>query len=329
MTPFSGNAAMPFDDIIGHDRPISLLRGMLAGGTVPHALLLSGPRGIGKATAALAFVRALHCRELPDDCCDQCGSCDRFLRLVHPNLLMVSPEENVIKIAQVRAMQEQLGYRTVGAGRRAVIIDQAETLNSSAANCLLKTLEEPPGDTVLVLVAHETAPLLPTLLSRCQRIVFAPLSDADMQAVLERMGVEPEAVRSIAGHAQGSPGRALALLENDFAGWRVEVAGSLAHAATAGQEVLLDVARDLSARKDMQEETLAFLMSWYRDQLAIKAGVPEAALVNHDIAGDIVLSAARETPAGILKKINKLQRISAHEAFHPNMQLALESLLLE
>lgn len=320
---------MPFNDIVGHDRSISLLRGMLSGGAVPHALLLSGPMGIGKATAALAFVRALHCRELPDDCCDQCDSCDRFLRQVHPDLLQVVPDENVIKIGQVRAMQEQLVSRTVGAGRCAVIIDQAETLNASAANCLLKTLEEPPGDTVLLLVANETTTLLPTVLSRCQRVVFAPLSDADLDAVLKRQGVGAEAARSIAGHAQGSPGRALALLERDFASWRAEVVVSLAQAATAGQEVLLDVARELSARTDLQEETLAFLLSWYRDQLAIKAGVPEDALVNRDIAGDIVYFAARETATGILRKISKLQRISAYEVFHPNMQLALESLLLD
>ena len=180
---------MPFEHILGQSRPLNIVRRMLSSGKIPHAFLFTGIPGVGKYTTALALARALNCTQSTADFCGTCVSCKKIEANKHPDITLIGPEKNVIKIAQIRNLQQDIVFAPIEATWRVIIIDQAETMNKETANCLLKTLEEPPSATVLILVASATSRLLPTVLSRCQKIVFSPLSRHTVQTLLENEGI--------------------------------------------------------------------------------------------------------------------------------------------
>ncbi|MFC1591827.1 DNA polymerase III subunit delta' [Thermodesulfobacteriota bacterium] len=319
---------MPFDALLGHARPVQTLRSMLRSGNVPHAFIFSGMEGIGKCTAAVSFAKALNCRELPDDFCDSCLSCQKIERRMHPDVFHTAPEKNVIKIEQVRALQQDIAFKPLEGDRKVVIIDRAEKLNPHAANCLLKTLEEPPSDTVLILVAQATTGLLPTVLSRCQKIVFSPLSTDEVVQLLGDGGIEAGRAADLARHARGSVQKALFLEESDFLSRRSELADMLA----GDNDTVVDAALELAQRLSRESETiplmLEFLLGWYRDLLVAKEGLADASLYNADIAEAVHAAARHESPASIKRKLRKIQWIQRNAVLNPDMQLGLESVLM-
>jgi len=205
-------------EILGQDRALGLLRRYLSAGAVPHGLLFSGEDGIGKEKAARAFVAALLCRAPGEDgACGDCHDCRLFGASSHPNFLRIVPETQFLRIGEIRALQEELALKAFFDRPRAVILSPADRMTPQAANALLKTLEEPPAGTHLILVAHRVAGLLPTIVSRCQRIPFLPLPPDTVAGILSR---HPDAgpnfpaplLRMAAAVSGGSPGRALSLL---------------------------------------------------------------------------------------------------------------------
>src|SRR5262245_64917986 len=137
---------MPFRDVVGHHRLIDLLKRSVGGGTLPPSLLFTGPSGVGKRLAAIAVAQALNCLRFEFDACGECAACTRIARGVHPDVVVVEPEESgAIKIEQVRDIVDRAAYRPFEGRRRVVIIDEADTLGVPPQHALLKTLEEPPS----------------------------------------------------------------------------------------------------------------------------------------------------------------------------------------
>lgn len=320
---------MPFDAIIGHRHPLQLLQSMLRTGQMPHAFIFYGIAGIGKYTAALAFAKALNCRELKDDFCGRCRSCDKIERQTHPDVVLVEPEKNVIKIEQIRDLQQQIAYRPVEGAWKTVIIDQAERLNTQAANCLLKTLEEPPDSTMLVLVSRSIAGMLPTVLSRCQQIRFAPLNDQDITTYLCRSGVTPDRAAQVTGYAQGSIKRALFLAHGDFLERRAEMAAVLSRGSARHAADTLSLAAGIADDDEATVPALEFLHSWYRDLLMLHEGLTEPVLYNRDMAEALSAACLHETRDSIVKKIQAIQSVQNSLALNVDVQLALESMLLQ
>jgi len=320
---------MPFDAIFGQQLPLRQLATALASGHISHAYLFSGIEGIGKCSTAVAFAKALNCGAREGDFCDECRSCQKIERRVHPDFFFIEPDKNAIRIEQVRDLQKKIIFKPMEGKKKVVIIDQAEKLNLHAANCLLKTLEEPPDDTVIILVAHTAMTLLPTIVSRCQRIRFAPLADAAVMDFLAARGAHPEEARLAAALAQGSLQRALALRETDFLAKRRQLVQHVAGHATGSSEDLFFLAK--IAAEDQQEipRVLEFLQTWYRDLLLLLEGFPEKKLYNQDVLDKMHEALTTETRQSILKKIKKLQWMYARSAFNINYTLALESMLLQ
>jgi DNA polymerase-3 subunit delta' len=201
-----------FTDIIGHPRAKEMLARMLAGGTVHAGLLFAGPPGVGKRLAADEFVRAWLCLEGGGAPCGRCDSCAHSGGKAHPDRLEVVPEEKKksISIDQVRKLIAWIAQTPARGQRKAVIVDPADALGAEAANALLKTLEEPPRGSVIVLVASRPAALPATVLSRCQQVSFGPLTDEQVCEVLRRHLWPAQASLQAAALAEGSPGAALA-----------------------------------------------------------------------------------------------------------------------
>ncbi len=207
---------MSWQDIFGNAARLEHLKKILAEGKFPHAVIFSGAAGIGKRKIAITCAKVLLC-ENPSggEACGVCESCKLMKAGSHPDFYIVEPEESKsapnIKIGQIRDLQAEVALQPNHSNRRVVIIDGAELMNAPAANCLLKTLEEPTGQTIFILTTANRAGLLMTVRSRCVTVNFDKLSASQIKNALENRGVESGKAEIISLIADGSFGRALQL----------------------------------------------------------------------------------------------------------------------
>ena len=292
---------MPFRDIIGHRRVVSLLSRALEENRLPPALLLAGPAGVGKRRTAMALAESVNCQQpratadLPRDACGECAACRRIRRGVHPDVVVIEPgDSGSIKIEQVRDVIDRAGYRPFEGRRRVVIIDEADALVAPAQNALLKTLEEPPPASIFVLVSSLPDALLPTVRSRCPRLRFGGLSAGDIAAVLMRdHGYSETDARAAAADADGSVGRALSAESADLADARDSARRLLEQTARLSDPSRrIELARNLSpaargtpaGERDQLAACLRALASLLRDLGILAARADAGALANADLA---------------------------------------------
>jgi DNA polymerase-3 subunit delta' len=343
--------------LVGHERAVETLRRILRSGTVPHAYLFTGPPGSGKRTLALAFAMALNCQAdapagqpWPDVPCGLCSSCSRTARGTHPDVVEIDLEAQArgnsdgagkskygpakeLRIDVIREMQETVGLTPHSGRWRVVVIGDAERLNEEASNCLLKTLEEPPGHTILVLLAADQSLMLPTVASRCFVVPLHGLSRMTIaQALRERWHAERERADLAAALADGRLGRAVGLLDRPDALARRKAAFEEV-AVLVGAGVLERVAvatrlakmytDDRSGLHDYLDEW----EGWWRDVMAAGAGAPELA-AGIDQAGAIASTARRISPARAAEAISLVQQARQQLQENVNPRLALEALTL-
>jgi DNA polymerase III subunit delta' len=240
---------MGFSEFLGNERIVAAQRGALGSGRVPHALLFTGPRGVGKFTLARMFAQAANCERLKDDFCGECSTCQRIAMLAdpqklieqglvergesadaatvervplilqsHPDVWALVPDpvrlkspvvRPMLRIGQLRAVQRAAHFQPLRR-RRVFILDGAETMRWDVANVFLKILEEPPGSATLILTAPSPYALLPTIASRCLQFHFAPLPQAAVEKILkEKSTHKPSELKLAAQLAEGSPGLAI------------------------------------------------------------------------------------------------------------------------
>jgi len=300
---------VPFRTIVGHRRLLSLLSRAVGRDTLPPALLMEGPAGVGKRRAAVAIAETVNCLKPQDgvsgsgrtesgtdfarDACGECPACRRIQRGVHPDVIVVEPGDmGSIKIEQVRDVIDRSEYRPFEGRRRVVIIDDADALVPAAQNALLKTLEEPPSASTFVLISSIPDALLPTVRSRCSRLRFGPLSPAEVTEVLRRdHGYSEQDARAVAVDAEGSVGRALAAESADLVDAREGAERLLEYTARAGDPARrLDAARDVTAKKSTsagEREQLAAccraLGSLLRDVSILAGGGDRSLIGNSDL----------------------------------------------
>jgi len=211
---------MSWQGIVGHDRIVEQFHHALTQGRLASSFLFCGPPGVGKRTFARKLAQALLCHERPDttlDPCGQCPSCTQVMASTHPDLLEIAKpaDKSTIPVALLigddeHRMREGLCYdlslRPFMGGRKIALIDDADHLNVEGANCLLKTLEEPPPHSVLILIATSPATQLPTIRSRCQVVRFQPLAEAEVAELLVSQGLvaDSELAKRAARASDGS-----------------------------------------------------------------------------------------------------------------------------
>jgi DNA polymerase-3 subunit delta' len=292
-----------FSSVVGHRRLLSLLSRATVRETLPPALLLAGPAGIGKRRIALAIASTTNCLQprstdaFARDACGECPSCRRIGRLVHPDVIVIEPgDSGSIRIEAVRDVIDRAGYRPFEGRRRAVIIDEADSMVDAAQNALLKTLEEPPSASIFILVSSLPDALLPTVRSRCSRLRFGPLLPAEVADVLMRDHgcSEPEA-RAAAADADGSVGRALAAASADRADARDDARRLLDHTARLTDPVQrLEAIKDLTggkgsaaAERDQLSACLRALASLLRDLGILAMAADRRVLANADLESQL------------------------------------------
>jgi len=300
---------MPFHAVAGHQRVLALLARAVARDTLPPALLLAGPGGVGKRRTAVALAEALNCLErrsvdgLETDACGACSSCTRIARNVHPDIVLVEPgETGTIKIDEIREVIGSANYRPFEGRRRVVIVDDADAMMPAAQNALLKTLEEPRPGSVFVLVSSMADALLPTVQSRCPRLRFGRLSASDVAGVLMRDHEYDEAEASAAAaDADGSVGTALASRAVDLIGARDAARRLLEHVAQVSDPARrLGAATELTggksragkkttpaAEREQLAACLRVLASLLRDLGLLASGADPGTLSNADLHADL------------------------------------------
>jgi len=302
---------MAFRDTVGHRRQIGLLARALGADALPPSLVFSGPDGIGKRLVAVAVAQSLNClTPVTDaatglrDACGTCSACSKIARRIHPDVLVVEPgDSDAIKVDAIRQVVGQVTYRPFEGRYRVVVIDQADQMNDASQNALLKTLEEPPQRTVLVLVTAQPDALLATIRSRCCQIRFAPLAPHEIaRALVERHGASPRDANAAAALAGGSFRKALEAGGGDTAEARAVAVAVLQEVArqadprarlAAGAALLQSGARKGKEKSSSGSDRgalavrLSAMASIIRDVTVLSARASDEALVNLDIRNEL------------------------------------------
>lgn len=296
-------------------------------GRLPHALMLVGPVGIGKGQLARALAAYLLC-QAPQSAaaCGRCKACELLLAGTHPDLARVGPEEGsrVIKIDQVRSVTEFIAKTAQQGGRKVAIIEPVEALNTNAANALLKSLEEPSGDTVLILVSQHPSGVLATIRSRCQLLELGLPSEEDSLAWLTPLAVgqDPRHLLQCAG---GAPLAAFTLLEGDALAWRETLAGGLA-AIAGGRQSAVAMAAELQSGDPLV--AVEHLLRWLQLGLRSRSGRPHEASGTEATLLDLLARVPQPLLFRFWDKLIRCKRQLLSSA-NPNKQLLLEEMLLD
>ena len=260
---------MGFKEIYGQNRAIALLKAGYKAGRNSHAYLFYGPEGVGKFKTAVAFAQLLNCSSPTEEAepCGACSSCRKIASGNHPDVIVVRPEGNSIKIGQMRALQEKVYYKCYEGKFKVIMIDDAHLLTIEAANSLLKVLEEPPAETVFILSADDLNKLPVTIQSRCQPLPFSYLDETVLRQLLQERGKETPPSLAL---AQGSARKALEMVDNavyrQYWEQAKEVFAAIEH---GGYREILSWAEKIDKEKDRKiiEITLEWLLLLYRNKI--------------------------------------------------------------
>lgn len=331
-----------FSSLVGQQRPVRLLRAVLASGHLPNALLFTGIEGTGKKTAALTFAQACNCQTLglfsdpgPEpplpleaiEPCGRCRACRKILSDAHPDLIRVKPDGEMIKVDQVRALCGILARKPREAARRVVIISDAHKFNTEAANTLLKTLEEPPDHTLFILTARQAADILPTIVSRCQQVRFNPISRPVLESwLVSRMSCPAPEARVIAAMAGGSLVQAERMAQKDWMNRRNWVLGEMEALPSGSVADCLAFAETLAKRKDGVQSAFEIMKNWLRD-IALYPAHPDN-LILTDRAAAIAEASRRIPPETLIRRFKAIEKAERDIKANANLRITLEALIL-
>jgi DNA polymerase-3 subunit delta' len=314
--------------VIGHDWAVELLERRIRAGTTSHAYLIVGPAQAGKTTLAKSFAQALLCQGT-DGPCSACRACRLIKADRHPDVSLVAPKGARIKIEAVRELQQTLSLSPVEGDYRLCIIRQMDVATPSAANCLLKTLEEPPQRAILVLTASGIESLLPTIVSRCQVLSLRLVEMERIVAALQERGIGRERARLLASLAQGRVGWAIEASQDEgVLARREEVLEKVLGLEDASYQARFTWADQLSKNVDQVPHVLHVLSSWWHDVLVLASG-SGVQVANLDRRLVLEEWAARYGVDGAQRVLHSIRDTRWRLEHNANRRLALEVLMLD
>ncbi len=331
------NRVMQIDsnwNLLGHEWAVDLLRGHLVNERIRHAYLITGPQGVGRRTLALRFAQAINCPQPPEPGipCGVCRTCRLLNTMQHPDLSVVQAEKigGNLKVDQIRELHRALALTPYEAQYRIALLLRFEEANPSAANALLKTLEEPPSQVVMILTAQDPEILLPTIVSRCEAIRLRPSSINQVTSGLQQaFDIPSQEARLLAHISGGRPGYALnhhhypELIED-----RQICLTDLQTLLSAGRVERFAYAEKVAKDRNHLEQILQVWVSFWRDVMLTAAGA-STPITNLDMKAEI------HALAQILDLTQAQNLVSFHEKSQQRLQryvnarLTLEVLMLE
>lgn len=340
-----------FDQLTGNERVKQLLRRMLGSGRVPGALLFTGEEGVGKKLFALEVAKALNCRALQGvEACGKCPTCVRMSRFNFPqsedsddwkkiiwtdhgDVGMVVAPKRLLQVDQMRQIDIEANFRPFEGKARVFIVDDADKFNDASANALLKTLEEPPPTSHIILITSRPAMLLPTIRSRCQAIRFSPLTTAEIEQHLLRNKLATPTESGLRARAgNGSIGRALAGDLESFNERRDAMLQVLtALAVTGDHSRLLRLAEEMNEakHKDEYEFGLELLETLIRDALILSFGVGSGQVINEDVLPQLQKISERINSRSATSWISRIEELREQLVVNVNRKPATDALFIE
>lgn len=312
-----------------HPAQRRLLDRALKSGRLAHAWLFAGPEGSGKRTLAREFATALMCQAGSFPPCRDCGPCRRALNGTHPDVIVVEPEGKSIKIDGIRGLTSRLNLHSFEGGRKVGLVLEAELMNESSQNAFLKTLEEPPSDTVLIMTAANLNRLLPTIISRCQVMRIPPLPDSVIVELLKQeRGLDNEQALLVAALSGGNARKSLDMDLEFVVEFRKELVRRILSLDPADRVAMLNFAENMEkASRDRAGDAVFDLLSaFYRDVLHLRLGKDR--IRNQDLRGEAEQLAAALGPAEILDKMETIARARLRAAGNANVKLNWEILTM-
>ena len=342
---------MAFKNIIGQDKAVRILSRTIQRGRIPSSYLFAGESGIGKKLTAINLAKTLNCLNLPAspvtsggeedgsspdneghggavDACDTCDSCKKIDKGIHPDFLLITPESGQIRIEEIRKIDDTLSLKAFEGRYKIVIVDDADTMNQYAANAFLKTLEEPPGNSLIILIASKPDRLPDTIRSRCSRINFTPLSQDACGTVIGDVLKKQAAVRTrktkkeqppdaldprfstLVRLSMGRPGMALSADLLEEREWFIKLLKGM-----------LNAEKDGWSSKEEMERWFELLLMLLRDIAVMKITGTQAALINIDL-GDYINKLSRSMDLqGIIEHYIQLNTLKGYFNFHLNKAL--------
>jgi DNA polymerase-3 subunit delta' len=320
---------MTFGEIYGHRKAIAILKGLISKERIAHAYLFYGMEGVGKRTIAAVFARALNCTA-GDPPCDDCASCRRAEHQNHPDIVTVSEEGPLIKIATVKELLAQMKFRPREGRMRVFIVPEADRMNAAAANALLKTLEEPSAGNILLLTSARPHALPMTILSRCQHLRFSPLPRAEVARFLqEKKSVTPDAAAILAASSGGSIGKALEMNRTDYLTLRNAILDQLASDDSVDPIGRLAFAAHFGTEREDILERLLILKTCYRDALILRETKDREKLIFQDRSEAIRVIAGRLSGHALLHNIAAIEAATGAIDRNANKTLTLETMLIK
>ncbi|MBU0510600.1 MAG: DNA polymerase III subunit delta' [Chloroflexi bacterium] len=321
-------------NMLGHEWAVDLLRGQIANDRARHAYLFTGPHGVGRRSLALRLVQGLNCTQppAPGEACYECRTCQHIEQMQHPDLAVVQAERvgGSLKVDQIRELQRGLALTPYEAKYRVALLLRFEEANPNAANALLKTLEEPPPQVVMMLTASDAESLLPTIVSRCEVIRLRPLPlDVVAAGLQTRWGLPPEDARLLAHISGGRPGYAINLHQNpETLKQRQTWLDDHQHLLGASRVERFAYAEELAKDKIALQGALDIWLSLWRDVMLRSAGA-SAPLTNPDREAEIEhLAAILDLPTakGMVDTLERTQYLLDR---YVNTRLTVEVLMLD
>ncbi|MBI4843347.1 MAG: hypothetical protein HY809_03355 [Nitrospirae bacterium] len=319
---------MAFKDIIGQENALNILKGLIAKGRVPHALLFAGEEGIGKKLAAINFAKALNCRGKVKgiDSCGACPSCVKINKLLkpetlitagegddnlkekiymsHPDTALILPYKNEIRIKIIRTLEEHLSYKPFEGNYKIAIIDNSDEMNNETSNAFLSTLEAPAAKSIIILVSSKPGILLPTIRSRCQQVFFSPLPLKKMEELLREKvkGLDDEKLFLLSAVSGGRIGYAI-------------TEGLIEKRDSLLEKFLLmtgNPGKEIWEEREEMEEWFEWCQLWLRDIAVLKASGGTGLLINRDKREEMEGLASGASLKNIIELsegLNKIKRV--------------------
>jgi len=322
---------MGFDGIIGQDRIRNSLLESMKNGRVGHAYIFTGPVGIGKRTLARRFAETLLCPEFDGKAnCGSCVPCRLFSSGTNPDFSELVCEGASIGVDEIRKLQREISIKPLYSSKKLFLIPDAERMTVQAQNCLLKTLEEPPAHSVIILTASNIDSLLDTVRSRVIRYSFMKNTFDEVCRALELNTAEsPERIKLIASYADGIIGRALELANSEeFTRLREMAVETVLKIRGGSTSEIFDISRLYNENRDQIEILLDIMASLYRDMLIVRSTADENKLINTDKKDIIFNNAYRYSTQELIKSMDVIETTRKNLKQNANYQLSIELMFM-
>lgn len=320
---------MAFEEVVGQERVINHFKQALKNNRVSHAYLIEGLNGIGKGFFAISLAKAILCHSREERPCGECSSCRKIKDNNHPELHIVQRDGN-IKIEDIREIQKQINIKPYEGYKKVFIIFNGEKMTHQAQNALLKTLEEPPGHSIIILTTANSKNLLPTISSRCQLLKLRPQGIEVIKIhLIKKLGISEEEAKILATFSNGLIGKALKLYKDEEFKVRREKVIDITQKLLSAKTIdILSEVEFFAKEKDHIEEIIDLLIYWYRDILVYCETYNDHLIINLDQMKSIKKQVEKASTLKIKKIILMLEEKKQQVKGNANYSLAMEVMLL-